>query len=472
MPPDPSPSPAGPRAWYAYLPHPVVMLCGILLAVAALTHALPAGAYERTEAEGRQRVVPGSYARVEARPAGPLELFRALPRGFRAASPVVYVILASGIMFGLLERTGAIERAVGTLVRRVGRRRRALVVVLVTLLYGVLGVAVGYENNIAMIPIAAVLALALGGDLVLAAGISVGAITVGFGLSPVNPYTVGIGHQLAGLPLFSGWGLRAGLCLAALLALAAYNVRYLRRLDRSGVGGGLGAGLDTSGLVLSRPLEDYALARRDGLVLACFAAGLAVMLWGVFARGWFLDEISAVFLMVTVGVAVVGRVGATDAAETALRSVAVVAPGAFLVGLANAVRVVLEEGRIGDTITHGLATALEGLSPAAAALGMSAAQSVINFLIPSGSGQALATLPVMLPLGDLLGLTRQVTVLAFQLGDGLTNLANPTLGGLVAMLALCRVPFDRWLRFIVPLLGLLVALGAAVLAGAALLGYA
>ena len=332
---------------------------------------------------------------------------------------------------------------------------------------------VGYENNIAMVPIAAVLALAIGGDLILAAGLSVGAMTVGFGTSPFNPYTVGIGHQIAGLPLFSGWGLRLAFCGFALLVTAWYNVRYYRRLRADGFRQNvLAVGLDTEGLALSQPLDTYRLTRKHELVIAVFVAGLAVMLWGVFTRHWFLDEISGVFVAVAILVGLVSRTPVGEQVEQALRSVAVVAPGAFMVGLANAVRIVMDDGRISDTITHGLAGALEGLPDVGAAVGMVGVQTLINLLIPSGSGQALATLPVMIPVGDLLGLTRQVTIEAFQIGDGLTNLINPTMGGLIVMLAMCRVPLDRWLRFVAPLFGLLMAAGLAVLVAAVVGGYA
>ena len=109
-------------------------------------------------------------------------------------------------------------------------------------------------------------------------------------------------------------------------------------------------------------------------------------------------------------------------------------------------------GNIGDTISYQLSNVLQGLPLYASAICMSISQTVINFFIPSGSGQALATLPVMLPLGESLGLSRQITILAFQIGDGLSNLVNPTLGGLIAMLSMCRVPIDRWIRFIFPVL--------------------
>ena len=447
------------------------MLMGILAAVALLSYVLPAGTYERIAIDGRSSVVPGSYRTVASSPVSLLGLFVALPQGFAKAAPVIYVILASGVMFGIIERSHAIERAVGVLVRRLGQRRQALAIVLATFVYGMLGVFAGYETNIATIPIAAVLALALGGDLVLAAGISAGAMTVGFGLSPVNPYTVGIGHQLAELQMFSGWALRAALCTVSLLLLAWYNVRYYRRIQAAPAAA-LGAGLDTTGLQLAQPLDSYRVGITEVSVLLVFVAGLAVMLFGVFELGWFLDEISAIFLITAIVAGLVSRQQPDQMAEAALESVALVAPGAFLVGLANAVRVVMEAGLIGDTITHALASGLSGIGATGAALGMVGAQTLTNFLIPSGSGQALATLPVMIPVGDLGGLTRQVTVLAFQLGDGISNLVNPTLGGLVAMLSLCRVPFDRWLRFILPVAGMLLALGLLTLVASVWLGYA
>jgi uncharacterized ion transporter superfamily protein YfcC len=157
--------------------------------------------------------------------------------------------------------------------------------------------------------------------------------------------------------------------------------------------------------------------------------------------------------------------------ETALKSVAIVAPGAFMVGYATSIREVLEMGQISDTISHQLSLALSALPTYASALFMSVAQSVINMLIPSGSGQALATLPIMIPLGELLGLTRQTTILAFQIGDGVTNLFNPALGGLIAMLSMCRVPFDRWLRFIFPLVGWILVVAWIVLVFSVLINY-
>jgi uncharacterized ion transporter superfamily protein YfcC len=302
-----------------------------------------------------------------------------------------------------------------------------------------------------MVPIAAVLSLALGGDLILAAGISVGAMTIGFGLSPINPYTVGTGHKIAQLPMFSGALLRSVLCFSALSVMAYYNVRYFKKITKNPEKS-LGKGLDISGMSLSKPIQDYKVSVNNWMIISIFIMGLMVILYGVFNLNWYLNELSAVFLMVALLCGIVSRMNSNTMSETVLKAVAFAAPGAFMVGYATSIKVLMEMGNIGDTISYNLALTLKDLPLYASAISMSISQTVINFFIPSGSGQALATLPVMLPLGESLGLTRQITILAFQIGDGLSNLINPTLGGLIAMLSICRVPIDRWIRFIFPVL--------------------
>ena len=433
------------------IPHAITMLFSIIVLVTLLTYLLPAGTYERVLVDGRNTVVPNSYKTIESTPIGFLDMFRAIPLGFKAAVEIIFIVLAGGIMFGFMEKSKAVENAIGTLVKKLGLKNKHMIIVIMTFIYGLLGVAVGYENNIAMVPIAAVLSLALGGDLILAAGISVGAMTIGFGLSPINPYTVGTGHKIAELPMFSGALLRSFLCFSALGLMAFYNVRYFKKItlhpDKS-----LGQGLDVSELALSKPIDKYQVTRQNWLVISIFVLGLMAILYGVFNLHWYINELSAVFLIIALLCGLASRMNATMMSETVLKAVALAAPGAFMVGFATSIKVLMEMGNIGDTISYQLSTLLQGLPLYAAAISMSMAQTVINFFIPSGSGQALATLPVMLPLGDSLGLSSQITILAFQIGDGLSNLINPTLGGLIAMLSMCRVPIDRWVRFIFPVL--------------------
>ena len=438
-------------SFFKRIPHAITMLFGIIVLVTVLTYILPAGMYERVLVDGRRTVVPNSYQTIAATPIGLLDMFKAIPLGFKAAVEIIFIVLAGGIMFGFMEKSKAVENAVGTLVKNLGLGNKHLIIVIMTFIYGVLGVAVGYENNIAMVPIAAVLSLALGGDLVLAAGISVGAMTIGFGLSPINPYTVGTGHKIAELPMFSGALLRSILCFTALGIMAFYNVRYFKKIN-SHPEKSLGQGLNENDLALSKPIHEYRLSGNNWLVISIFIAGLLTILYGVFNLHWYINELSAVFLIIALLCGLVSRMSATNMSETVLKAVSIAAPGAFMVGFATSIKVLMEMGNIGDTISHQLSTLLQDLPLYASAISMSVSQTVINFFIPSGSGQALATLPVMLPLGESLGLTRQITILAFQIGDGLSNLVNPTLGGLIAMLSMCRVPIDRWIRFIFPVL--------------------
>lgn len=436
------------RKWKFFIPHPAAMLFSILVLAGALSYFIPAGNFARELVDGRQRVVPGSYEVIESTPLSLLDLFMSIPLGFQSAADIIFVVLASGIMFGFMNHSGSVENSVAAFIRKLGVERRYLIVFVMTFVFGSLGVFVGYENNIAMIPIAALLSLAIGGDLILAAGISVAAITVGFGLSPVNPYTVGTAHRLAELPLFSGALLRSVMCVTGLSVLAMYNVRYLKKClaDPSK---SLGLNLDTDSYHLSKSLSEYKLSRQDILVVVVFALGITMIFYGVFANGWFINQISALFCMMAIIIGLCNRNSINEFGEITLKSVAEVAPGAFMVGLAASIRVALENGQVSDTIAYHLSESLTNLPLYLSAVGMTISQSFMNLLIPSGSGQALATLPVMLPVGEVLGLTHQSTILAFQVGDGITNLINPALGGLVAMLAMCKVPFDRWLRFVI-----------------------
>lgn len=458
------------RKWYDYIPHPVVMLFGMLFMAALMSYIVPAGKFDRVNVDGKDRVVAGSYKVIDSDPLSLLDVFLAIPGGFKTAIEIIFIILASGIMFGFMERSGAIENAVGTLVKQLGVKKRFVIVWIMTFVYGSLGIFVGYENNIAMVPVACVLSLAIGGDLMLAAGISVAAITVGFGLSPINFYTIGTGHKIADLPIFSGWLLRSILCFSALSFLAFYNIRYFKSILKSS-DNSLSTGIETSGFALTHEIHSYKMRNIDSIVMFSFVASLVLIIYGVFVHSWHINHTSAIFCILAICIAVITSCSADDFGKTVLASVASVAPGAFMVGLATSIKVALDMANITDTIAHHLSSSLIGLPLTVSAIGMTIAQTFLNFIIPSGSGQALASLPVMIPVGEVIGLTRQTTVLAFQIGDGVSNLINPSLGGIVAMLAMCRIPFDRWLRFIFPVFGIVFLISVTFVIISVYIGY-
>ena len=279
-------------------PHSVVLLFLIIVLVTLVTHIIPAGAFDRTLMDGKLRVIAGTYRLTADHPLGLMDMFIAIPKGFSVATEVIWVVMTSGIMFGILEKSKMIENVVGCLIFKLGLRYRLMVIIVLTYLFGLLGVVVGYENNIAMVPIAATISLALGGDLMLAAAIAVGGITVGFGLSPINPYTVGTGHKIAELPMFSGALMRSLLCFLGLTVLAFFNRRYFKKIIKDSTKS-LTIDIDQTGFGLTKDLSSYELKTKDLIILFIFSSGVLCMLYGVFQWNWYLNQISAIFLMIS-----------------------------------------------------------------------------------------------------------------------------------------------------------------------------
>ena len=210
-------------------------------------------------------------------------------------------------------------------------------------------------------------------------------------------------------------------------------------------------GISTEGLSIDKgKINEYQLDGRGKVVLALFVSFVMVIVYGVLKYNWYLTELSALFVVYGLLFGLVARFSADKIADTFMQGASDIAGGAVIVGFARSISVLLDQGKIGDTIINSLAAPLVNLPPALSAVAMSLVQGVINFFVPSGSGQAMATMPIMIPLSDLIGVNRQIAVQAFQMGDCFLNMIIPTAGGLLAMLALARVPFDKWVQFILP----------------------
>jgi uncharacterized ion transporter superfamily protein YfcC len=215
---------------------------------------------------------------------------------------------------------------------------------------------------------------------------------------------------------------------------------------------------------------DDPLTRRDGLILGLVVSTFGVLVWGILTQGWGFNHMSGLFFGMGILAGAVAGMGVSGTADAFAKGFRDMALAALLIGFARAIFVVLEDGRIVDTLVHAMVTPLEGLPTLASALGMVAAQIAIHFPVPSLSGQAVLTMPVLVPLSDLLGLSRQVTVLAFQYGAGTADLIIPTSGSLMAILALAKVPYEDWIRWVLPIWGMLVVLGAVAIGAAIAIG--
>jgi uncharacterized ion transporter superfamily protein YfcC len=369
---------------------------------------------------------------------------------------IAFVFLVGGA-FSVVEQTGALARAVEWLVRRL--ESRALFVIPVScVMFSLGGLLFGMEEEvIAFVPMLLLLVRRLGYDRTTAVAMSYGAAVMAGAMSPINPFGVGIAQTIAQLPLLSGAAFRLAIFLPALLMWIWYTARYAARTRA-------GTALDEGETAIPQTQTGVAGAR-SAVVLTAVALAFAILVFGVLRYGWGIDELAALFFAMGIVAGLGGGLGLRGTAEAFVRGFSGMAFAALLIGFARAILVVLEQGQIIDTIVAGLFAPLAKLPVMVAALAMLAAQSLIHFPVPSTSGQAMITLPILVPLSDLLGLSRQVTVLAYQYGAGLLNLLVPTNGALLAMIALSGVPFERWLRFALKILALLLlwsAIGIAV----------
>ncbi len=426
-------------------PDSLVLIFGLILLAQVATYVLPAGEFER---DGRQ-VVGGTYHTVTAEPLPVFTFLTAVPVGLADAADIIFFILIVGGVFGVLRATGAIDALIGLAINRLGGRPVLLVGGMVSL-FALGSSTVGMaEEYMPFVPLLVTMCLALRMDAVVAVGIIYVGAGVGYGCAALNPFTVLVGQSIAGLELTSGQAVR-WLLLAVCLVVGVHHIlRYMRGVqadpDRSLVHDvDYAEGFD--------PPADVRLTPARLVVVAVFVAGVGLFVYGVAEREWYLTELTAVFLGMAISAAVAVRLSPNRVAGAFYAGAAELTTTAIIVGFARTIQVVLTEGQVIDTVIHGLATPLQAFPAQLAALGMLAVQTLCNLFIPSGSGQAYVTMPIMAPIADLTGLTRQTAVLAYQFGDGFTNMVVPTNPLLMGMLALARIPYQRWLWFVGPLL--------------------
>jgi uncharacterized ion transporter superfamily protein YfcC len=441
-------------------PHPLTLLLACILLAAALTYVIPGGAYDRRDdpATGRSVVVGGTYHRVEANRIGPLQAALAIPKGIIDAADVIATVFLVGGAFAVIDRTGALRVLVGGLARRL-RRREALAIPICCVVFATGGALENMQEEIiALVPVLVLLVTRLGFDNLTAVAMSTGAAAIGASFSPMNPFQVGIAQTLAEVPALSGGMFRIAVLLIALAVWIAWTTRYARRARGSIALTDESVSAELPG---PAPQADADLgAGRTTAILLLVVVGFGLYVFGVTRLGWGFNELSAVLFMVGLLGGLVGRLGVNGTAEAYVHGFREMAFAALLIGFARAIYVVLNEGRIIDTIVHGLFTPLAGLPDAFAAVGMMVVHTAVHVPVPSVSGQAVLTMPILVPLSDLLGIARQVTILAYQYGAGLCEVLTPTNGALMAVLAAAGVRYDQWMRFVLPLWAMLFALGA------------
>ena len=397
-------------------------------------------------------------------------LFRAVPMGIKDTSNLVILVLVIGGALEIYKSTGAIDSSITKMVHKFGSGSRTFLLIALMVLFSVIGGFLGWiETLIPFAPLVVAMILALGYDGIVACAVLIIGLMGGFVTGPTNLYTVGVcngilqnmGLLSADSDVFVGLGFRAVLWAIMTIIGVAYTVVYANRIAKDPAKS-LVHGVDVSDLVLDTSKDVTVTGRHVAVLLSILAAMIMTVIGmqkGFGGVKWGIDDVSAVFLASALFSGIVGKLHPSEIANSFVKGAGGAVGGALVIGFARGVYWVMNSANINATIVYNATQLLKGLPPLAAAIGIVILVSFINGLIPSGSGQAMATMPVMIPLSDLVGMTRQVSVMAFQIGDGVTNLCYPTVGGMLAMLALTRVPFDRWFRFVFPLVVKVVLLG-------------
>ena len=371
--------------------------------------------------------------------------------GFVKQAGIIIFILVVGGAFSLLNSTGAVASGISRFIARVGNRDK-LILAALTVLFSLAGAVFGMsEETIPFVGIVAPLAVSMGYDAIMGMLVVYVASNVGFSSAFLNPFTVGIAQEMADLPPFSGMGYRI-FCWAFLTVLMVIFVLvYARKTQRKPAGEEVMAAGSES------------MTRRQAWILAVLFLTVALLIYGVTCRKWYLPEITGLFLAMGLVCGIIAGFSANRIAEELLAGAKDILSAALVVGVASGIIIVLQDGKVIDSLFKTLQDGLDGTGPLASLSAMYGIQALINFLLPSATAKAAITIPVMAPFSDLVGVSRQAMVLAFQFGDGFTNMLTPTSGVLIAALAMARIPYTKWVRWIWKGVVVLLVLGLLLL---------
>ena len=453
----------------------LVLIFSIIVIAQIIGYAIPQGGFERQpypDNPSREMVVAGTfeYADDDQRVTlAPWHFLMAIPNGFAAAQDIIFLIFITGGVIRILRETGAIDAVLHKSVERLGGSPWILIGgCLVIFSIGAYTIGMG-EEYVPLIPIIVTMSLAMRMDSIVAMGMIWIPYGIGWACAGTNPFGVIIAQNIAGVPITSGWEFRL-IMLFAFLAVAFHHLyRYAIRVQKAPETSYVAHVDYSDGFEMP---DDVAMTGRRIAIMLVFAAAVVGFVWGAATYGWYVPELLAVFLGIGIVAAAIGGLSAGDASRAFIRGAAEMTAAALIVGFARTIEVVLTDGQIIDTIINAIAGVLVNLGAEASAVGMLVVQTICNFFIPSGSGQAFVTMPIMSPLATLTGVPQQTAVLAYQFGDGFTNMVVPTSALVIGALALGKIPYGPWVRFVTPLLLKLFALAVVFLVVSVHLGSA
>jgi uncharacterized ion transporter superfamily protein YfcC len=438
------------RGFSFKMPDTYVLIVCIIILATLLTYIIPAGKFDTVKnAAGLMVVDAKTFHYIPPTPVGWMGLLLAIPEGLIAASKIILVLFIIGGVFKIIRETNALDLSVYAAVQRFGDSVLLLIPVIV-ILTGFLGTAGAFISScLPFIPLGIIIAKQMKLDAIFAVAIIFLGSHVGFMASPICPLTTVVAQQIAGLPLYSGLAFRITVTSCLLFVAILYICWYAKRVRQDSRNSYLKEFTDDISKEGYTPKEAYGL--KHVVVLVAFFSAFILFAYGSKEWEWELPYLAAVLIPVGLIGGLFNKMSPDAMAKTFVKGAQEMMYGGLLIGFASSISVVLTKGNIMHTIIYSLAKPLALVGPTASAIGMYVVNAIFSVFVPSGSGQAMIVMPIMAPLADLIGVTRQVSVLSYQMGNGLTHIMIPTYGILMGCLGIANVPFQKWLRFIFPL---------------------
>lgn len=449
-----------------------VIVFAVIVGCWLLSFLISPGAFERTVMNGRTVVVANSFHSVPKVYLGPQALFQAIPNGLVSSASMMFLVMLVAGCIEVYKQTGTLDKAVAGVLAKSDTMGSEKILCAIMFVFGCLGGFLGWNEQIVpFIPIIISLCLALGYDLMTGVACSAMVDMISFSFSPTSVYTVGISDEIAQLPMFSGFLFRLVLLIIANIIMAIYVLRYARGV-KSGKRASLTADLDDSKFRVdySDTLKDP-LNKRQSLSLVVFLVTFVASIVGVSTMGWSMNDLSACFLFTAVAAGVINRIPAGKLVNVIIAGAKDGLTPALVIGLARGIQWILTKSAIIDPIINGISKPLMAMPKYLTPIAVMIVIALFNGLITSGSAKAMALMPILIPLADLVGMTRQTMILAFQFGDGLTNSAWFTSGTLLIFLTIAGIPLKKWWKFVTPLLLILTVVCVIALLVATKINY-
>lgn len=443
--------------------HPFYYLLVILILTLLLANIIPSGQYDRFEKDGRTMVDPTTFQYIDKAYVGIVEFLQSFYYGFRAIAGLVALILFCGGAFGVANEIGLLESLLKASYKRIKGMNFTLFVYVVMFIFGLFTSFTGFYDLICIvfIPIVVPLTLALGYDALTGAAILMVSACIGHGTAMASPFFTAVAHQIAELPIFSALWFR-GLSFAILLIPATiYIVRYANNVKKNPAKSII-FGMDLGFTAID---ESVQVKMSAGQIRAAipFIGCFAFLIYGSVRLGFGYAEMTGTFVAMGLFTAIAFGMHLNDYCKALAKGMAIMFIPTLVMVYARSILYLLENSATIDTIIMFFAQFIEGSSGYLSATMMFIVQTLINFVIPSGSGQALVTMPMIVPLADIAEIPRQVAVLASQFGDGFSNFIWPTCGSLLAILAIAKIPFPKWAKFFLPLFLIITGGGFALI---------